>query len=68
LQDSEGYKYDQIIYSGTKGSLNGQIGPGRKIRGEIAFDAPKSSYYEFILSKAFSSGQVVWKLSSVKKK
>ena len=34
LQDSEGYKYDQIIYSGTKGSLNGQIGPGRKIRGK----------------------------------
>jgi len=38
LYDEEDYACDMQIFAETKGSLDGEIAPGRKIKGEIAFD------------------------------
>jgi hypothetical protein len=40
MADSEGYNYNITITDSSKTSLDGELGPGRKMRGEIAFEAP----------------------------
>lgn len=40
LTDSEGYKYTVTIGPDTKGSLDGELQPGRKMRGELVFEVP----------------------------
>jgi len=37
LYDKEGYKKGYQLMANTKGSLDAELGPGRKLRGEIAF-------------------------------
>jgi hypothetical protein len=60
LSDADGYNYNVTIAGDTKGSLDGQVGPGRKLAGEVAFDVPKSSSYEFIFEDVFTNGQAIW--------
>jgi len=38
IVDNAGYSYDIALYTDTKGSLDGEVSPGRKLRGEVAFE------------------------------
>lgn len=62
LQDEEGYTHDITIFTGTQGSLDGEIGAGRSNRGEIAFDVNDSAVYEFIFDHPFTTGQAIWEI------
>lgn len=64
LADSEGYTYDMAFVDGLKGSLDGEIGPGRKLRGEIAYEIPADATgLEFIYDyDVFGHGQAIFKL------
>jgi len=64
LVDSDGYKYDITIGPKLKGSLDGEIGAGRKLRGEVAFEIPKDATgLEFVYDyKLLSNGQIIVKL------
>lgn len=63
LQDEEGYTHSIAFFTETKGSLDGEIGPGRSNRGQVAFDVNQSSVYEFIFENPFTSGQAIWEIS-----
>ncbi|MFZ5815366.1 MAG: DUF4352 domain-containing protein [Bacillota bacterium] len=41
LQDGDGYQHNITIYPDAKGSLDGEVAPGRKMRGELAFEVPE---------------------------
>lgn len=44
LQDSEGYNYNITpVPVDLKGSLDGELAPGRKMRGEVSFEIPKDA-------------------------
>jgi hypothetical protein len=60
--DSEGFSYNVTIVLDAKGSFDGSVGAGRKLRGEIAYEVPKDASLEFIFSDPFKSGQAIWKL------
>lgn len=64
LSDSEGYSYDQTYVPDAKGSLDGELAPGRKMRGEIAYEVPESaSGFELIFdADVWGSGQAIIKL------
>lgn len=63
LYDADSYKYNVALFTDLKGSLDGEIAAGRKIRGEVAFDVPDSAYYEFAYEELLSTGQAIWKFS-----
>jgi len=42
IKDSEGYTYSTTFGAETKGSLDGMIPPGMKMKGEIAFEIPEN--------------------------
>ena len=58
--DADGYAHEMSLFVTTKGSLDGEIGAGRTMAGEIAFDVEESEYFEFIFEDVFSSGQAIW--------
>lgn len=60
--DTDGFKYNLTIVDDAKGSFDGSVGAGRKLRGEIAYEVPKDASIEFIFSDPFKSGQAIWKL------
>lgn len=65
LQDSEGYNYDMTILPvDLKGSLDGEIAPGRKMRGEVAFEIPKDAKgLELVIdANPFGFGQAIVEL------
>ncbi|MFD2371504.1 DUF4352 domain-containing protein [Brevibacillus sp. GCM10020057] len=64
LQDENGYAENITIAPNTKGSVDGEVAPGRKVRGEVAFDIAKSKTYEFIFDNPFTSGQAIWKFEA----
>ncbi len=61
VQDSEGYTYDITLYPEAKGKVDGEIGVGRKLRGELAFEIPSdASGLELIFTpNLFMTGQQV---------
>lgn len=65
LYDEESYSSDLTIFADTKGSLDGELGPGRKMRGEIAFDVEEAhSQWEFIFQpNVFGFGQAIFLIS-----
>lgn len=63
LFDADGYSQDIAIMLDTKGQLDGEIGAGRKLAGEVAFDVNDSEYFEFVFENPFKSGQAIWKLN-----
>ncbi|MGP4073823.1 DUF4352 domain-containing protein [Piscibacillus sp. B03] len=63
LQDADGYSHDVALFTGVKGSLDGEVGPGRENRGEVAFDVEQSDSYEFIFDDPFTTGQAIWEFS-----
>lgn len=60
--DGDGFNYTVALADGGKGNFDGAVGVGRKLRGEIAFEVPKSATLEFIYSDPFKSGQAIWKI------
>lgn len=64
LYDADSYSYSISIGADTKGSLDGEVAPGRKMRGEVAFDVPASDYYEFVFEDPFTTGQAIWKFEA----
>lgn len=62
LYDSESYAQDMAIIE-TKGTLDGEIGQGRKMAGEIAFDVTDSETFEFIFEDPFATGQAIWTIT-----
>jgi len=43
MADSEGYNYTITITEDSKTGLDGELGPGRKMRGEVAFEVPSTA-------------------------
>jgi len=65
LYDEDGYSMNQEIFVDTKGSLDGELGPGRKMSGEIAFSVEEGqSYWEFIFEpEVFGFGQAIFAIN-----
>lgn len=67
LVDKDGRSQNVFIHSKQKGTLNGELGAGRKMSGQIVYEIPKenkASDYEFIFIPNFmESGQVIFKLT-----
>lgn len=63
VSDNDGYKYNLTIVDDAKGSLDGTVAAGGKLRGEIAFEVPKAAKLEFTFSDPFKKGQAVWQLN-----
>jgi len=66
LYDEENYSSDLTLFADTKGSLDGELGPGRKMRGEIAFDVEEAhSQWEFIFQpNVFGFGQAIFLINA----
>ncbi len=64
LSDSDGYNYNATIADDTKGQLDGELAPGRKMRGELAFEIPeKAGGLELAFdADVWGSGQAIVKL------
>jgi len=64
LVDSEGYSYNVTFGPDTKGQLDGDIRPGRKLRGELAFEIPnKAKGLELeIKPSVWGSEKIIFKL------
>ncbi|PYZ96802.1 hypothetical protein CR205_14065 [Alteribacter lacisalsi] len=62
LVDPSGYAQDIRIFADTRGSLDGEVGAGRTMAGEIAFDVEGADFFEFIFEDPFMSGQAIWKI------
>lgn len=64
MADSEGYNYNVTITDSSKPSLDGELGPGRKMRGEIAFEVPADATgLELIFEpNILGFGQAIFKL------
>ncbi|GEL77830.1 DUF4352 domain-containing protein [Tenuibacillus multivorans] len=63
LMTSDGYEQDQSLID-TKGNLDTELGAGRSVKGEIAFDAEQADSYEFIFEDPFTSGQAIWQFQA----
>lgn len=61
LADPEGRRYNVTIAPDSKGKVDGEIAPGQKLKGELAFDVAEADYYELIHKEIFANGQVIWK-------
>lgn len=63
LVDSDGFKHNITIVEGMKGTLDGSVGAGRKLRAEVAFSVSKDAKgLEFIFSDPFKNGEAIWKV------
>ena len=59
LRGSDSYSYDVDIFVDTKGDLGGEVMPGSRLRGEIAYDVPTLEFYEFYFEPSFFSGEPI---------
>lgn len=63
LFDSEGYNYSITFGPETKGQLDGEVSPGRKIRGELVFEIPEDSTgLELEIDPTLGTGQIIVQL------
>lgn len=63
LVDADGYSLDQTIYTEAKGDMDGEIGAGRKKRGQIVWEIPVDAEgLELIYDPLFKKGQAIWEL------
>lgn len=65
LYDEEHYSCNQEFVADLRGSLDGELGPGRKMSGEIAFSVSEEhSTWEFIFEpNVFGFGQAIFKVN-----
>lgn len=68
LFDSENYGYTAALNTDEKGNIGGELGPGRKMAGEITFAVPKDEEaFELIFEPdPFAQGQAIFKIPGVK--
>lgn len=66
LYDSEFYSKEMAIFAETKGSLNGELGAGRTMRGEVAFvvDAAETEWELIFEPNTFGFGQAIYKITA----
>mgnify|MGYP000861083628 CR=1 FL=1 len=64
LFDGDGYNYNITFGPETKGQVDGEVSPGRKIRGELVFEIPEEATgLELEITPAvFSTGKIIVKL------
>jgi len=63
MSDGEGYSYTIALSDDEKASLNGSVGAGKKLRGEVTFELPKEATdLEFTFKGALEKGSITWKL------
>lgn len=64
LNDEEGYSQDHNWFVDTKGQLDGELSPGQKMRGEIAFEVEKNqTSWEFIFKPdLINPGQIIYSI------
>jgi len=63
IQDSEGFKYTISVRAQTKGSLDGMVRNGAKLRGEIGFDVSAEDLIEFFGFKFLMGKQEsIWRV------
>lgn len=64
LADNEGYNHTVAIGPETQGSLDGELAPGRKMRGEVAFEIPADAAgLELVFEpNVFGFGQAIFAL------
>ncbi|WP_350344581.1 DUF4352 domain-containing protein [Proteinivorax tanatarense] len=64
LVDEDNYKRDLELLADTKGSLDGELGAGRSMRGEIAFSVDEGqSKWELIFApNVFGTGQAIFEI------
>lgn len=64
LIDQENYKADYALNINQRGSLDGELGIGRKMAGEITFEVPENHHqFEFIFKpKLFGKNQAIFKI------
>lgn len=65
LIDDEHYSCDWAVFASTKGSVDGELGPSRSMRGEIAWEVDDGgSAWELVFEPdLFGSGQAVFKIN-----
>lgn len=66
LSEADGTQDNVTIVSDMNGQLDGELGPGRKMKGQVVFDVNDSQYYELIFENPFTQGQAIWKLENLK--
>jgi len=66
LYDLDFYEKDMAIFADIKGNLDGELGAGRTMRGEVAFEVGKNeTEWEFIFEpNVFGFGQVIYELKA----
>lgn len=64
LQGSDDYMYDQDYFADTKGGLEGEIAPGSKLRGEIAFDVPELEFYSLLYSHDLFADSITFRIAA----
>ena len=66
LYDEDDYSCDMEIFADTKGSLDGEIGAGRRMRGEIAFSVEENhNQWKFIFEpNIFGFGQAIYLINA----
>ena len=66
LNDEEGYSQDHNWFVDTKGQLDGELSPGQKMRGEIAFEVEKNqTSWEFIFKPdLINPGQIIYSIEN----
>lgn len=64
LFDSEYYSQERSLLADTKGSLDGELGAGRTLRGEVAYevDASETDWELIFEPNLFGFGQAIFKL------
>jgi len=66
MYDDQNYSVDQSWMADTRGSLDGELGAGRTMAGEIAFEVPEDSEaFEFIFEPTvFGFGQAIYEIQA----
>ena len=70
LYDEDNYSKDMEFFANTKGSLDGELGAGRKMAGEVAFNVEEGqTRWEFIFApNVFGFGQAIYVITEAEVK
>jgi len=66
VTDDQNYQYNVTVTPDQKGQLDGELGAGRAMRGEVAFEvAAESEYWELIFEpNVFGFGQAIYVINA----
>jgi len=64
LYDTEGYSKETTVIATSKGNLNTEIAPGRKVSGEVAYVInEEETDWEFVFNPGLDTGQAVYEIN-----